>query len=141
MKYFLPSVDEWYKAAYYDGQLGVYYEFATGSNTAPTPVASGTTPQTAIYHQRTLAVSTQAGGFVTHETMAQGGNVWEWEETEYDHTNNNTHGERGLQPAIGTTMMSISRRPIAIHSTRLGLTIIASAFESHQSPNQVWLAI
>jgi hypothetical protein len=29
--------------------------------------------------------------------MAQGGNVWEWEETEYDHTNNNTQGERGLR--------------------------------------------
>jgi hypothetical protein len=41
-RYVLPSVDEWYKAAYYDAMSGVYYDYPTGSNTAPTPVASGT---------------------------------------------------------------------------------------------------
>jgi hypothetical protein len=95
--YFLPSVDEFYKAAFYDGQSGVYYEFATGSNTAPTPVASGTAPETAIYHQRTTAPITQAGGRSPYGTMAQGGNVWEWEESEHDRTNNLPLGERGLR--------------------------------------------
>ena len=42
--YFLPSVHEWYKAAFYDPQAGVYYHFATGSNTPPTPVARRTAP-------------------------------------------------------------------------------------------------
>jgi sulfatase modifying factor 1 len=37
-KYFLPSVDEWYKAAYYDPTNGVYYDYPTGSDTEPTPV-------------------------------------------------------------------------------------------------------
>ena len=45
--YFLPSVDEWYKAAYYDPNSGAYYDYPTGSDTAPTAVASGTAVNTA----------------------------------------------------------------------------------------------
>ena len=53
-KYFLPSEDEWYKAAYYDpnkGGAGVggYWDYATGSDSAPTAVASGTGAGTAVY--------------------------------------------------------------------------------------------
>jgi len=95
--YFLPSVDEWYKAAFYDGEADVYYEFATGSNTAPVPVVSGTAAGTTIYHQRKIAATTQAGGLSPYGTRAQGGNVWEWEESEYDHTNNSALAERGLR--------------------------------------------
>ena len=47
--YFLPSVDEWYKAAYFDPSGGVYYDYPTGSNSAPTAVASGTASGTAVY--------------------------------------------------------------------------------------------
>ena len=32
---FIPSEDEWYKAAYYDGGAAVYYDYPTGSDTAP----------------------------------------------------------------------------------------------------------
>jgi len=53
--YFLPSEDEWYKAAYYDpnanGGAGGYWNYATGSDSAPTAVASGTTSGTAVYDQ------------------------------------------------------------------------------------------
>ncbi|MHC4698185.1 MAG: SUMF1/EgtB/PvdO family nonheme iron enzyme, partial [Planctomycetota bacterium] len=31
----IPSEDEWYKAAYYDGGSGVYYDYATGSDSVP----------------------------------------------------------------------------------------------------------
>ena len=34
-RYFLPSVDEWYKAAYYDPTSGVYYDYPTGSDSVP----------------------------------------------------------------------------------------------------------
>jgi Sulfatase-modifying factor enzyme 1 len=43
-KYFLPSADEWYKAAYYDPASGEYFSFPTGSNVPPTPVASRQSP-------------------------------------------------------------------------------------------------
>ena len=47
----LPSMDEWYKAAYYDPVTSTYFDYPTGSNTAPTAVASGTTAGTAVYDQ------------------------------------------------------------------------------------------
>ena len=84
-KYFLPDVDEWYKAAYYDPTSGVYYDYPTGSDTHPTSVASGTTAGTAVYNQHISqggpADITQAGGLSPYGTMAQGGNVSEWNET------------------------------------------------------------
>jgi sulfatase modifying factor 1 len=83
-KYVLPSVDEWYKAAYYDPVAGVYYHYPTGSNTAPTAVASGTAAGTAVYQQITPADITQAGGLSPYGTMAQGGNAAEWNETVFD---------------------------------------------------------
>jgi len=79
--YFLPSVDEWYKAAYYDPTGGAYYDYPTGSNTAPTPVASGTAAGTAVYSgQVGPANITLAGGLSPYGTMGQGGNVYEWDE-------------------------------------------------------------
>ena len=87
--YFLPSVDEWYKAAYYDpsknGGTGGYWQYPTGSNSAPTPVASGTAAGTAVYNQygenAVPADITLAGGLSPYGTMAQGGNVYQWEES------------------------------------------------------------
>jgi formylglycine-generating enzyme len=86
--YVLPSVHEWYKAAYYDPTSGAYFDFPTGSNSAPTPVASGTAPGTAVYDgQAGPAVITLAGGLSPYGTMGQGGNAYEWEETEFDLVN------------------------------------------------------
>ena len=50
--YFLPSEDEWYKAAYHknDGVTANYWDYATGSNAIPTAVASGTGAGTAVYN-------------------------------------------------------------------------------------------
>ena len=82
--YFLPSEDEWYKAAYYDSNTGTYSDFATGSDTAPTTVASGTTEGTAVYGQPYAtgpADITNAGGLSSYGTMAQNGNVGEWGES------------------------------------------------------------
>ena len=81
-QYFLPSTDEWYKAAYYDGGSSSYYDFATGSNSAPTEVAGGTGSGTAVYGaQGGPADITNAGGLSPYGTMGQGGNVFEWNET------------------------------------------------------------
>jgi sulfatase modifying factor 1 len=96
--YFLPSVDEWYKAAYYDAANGVYYHYPTGSNGAPTPVASGTAAGTAIYDQSFAtgpADITLAGGLSPFGTMGQGGNVYEWEETDFDLVNDSSSSPRG----------------------------------------------
>jgi hypothetical protein len=96
-KYFLPSADEWYKAAFYDPATNTWYDFPTGSNTAPTSVASGIDPGTAVYRQDLSAGPADvfnAGGLSPYGTMAQGGNVEEWEETELDLVNDLAIGQR-----------------------------------------------
>jgi hypothetical protein len=98
--YFLPSVDEWYKAAYYDPTNDVYYDYATGSNAAPTAVASGTAAGTAVFGGQTAPANiTLAGGLSPYGTMAQGGNVYEWEETDFDLVNDNpsVNSPRGIR--------------------------------------------
>ena len=99
-KYFLPSESEWYKAAYYSGTGGIYYDYPTGSDSAPTAVASGTSGGTAVYNQSYgtgPADITNAGGLSPYGTMGQGGNAWEWMETEWDGTNDNSGSWRGLR--------------------------------------------
>jgi len=99
-QYFLPSVDEWYKAAYYDPNAGVYYNYPTGSDTAPTAVASGTAADTAVYDQsleQGPADITVAGGLSPYGTMGQGGNLHEWEETEFDLMNDSSSSARGYR--------------------------------------------
>lgn len=92
--YYLPSEDEWYKAAYYDpaanSGAGGYWNYATGSDSAPTAVASGTTSGTAVYNQSYAtgpADITNAGGLSAYGTMAQGGNVQDMCESALDLSN------------------------------------------------------
>jgi formylglycine-generating enzyme required for sulfatase activity len=104
-RYFLPSVNEWYKSAYYDPNSGVYFDYPTGSDTEPTAVAGGLGTDTAVYGQSVAtgpADITLGGGLSPFGTMAQGGNVWEWEETDSDLVNDlmselpgNHRGSRG----------------------------------------------
>ena len=81
--YFLPSVDEFYKAAYHknDGVTANYWDYATGSNAIPTAVAGGTAAGTAVYNgQAGTAAVDNAGGLSPYGTMGQNGNVREWNE-------------------------------------------------------------
>ena len=99
-KYVLPSYNEWYKAAYYDpnktGGAG-YWDYATGSDSAPTAVTGGTTAGTAVYDQTSAqgpADVTGAGGLSPYDVMGLNGNAREWEESSFDVTlvNYNTSG-------------------------------------------------
>jgi hypothetical protein len=98
-KYVIPSNHEWYKAAY--GNLnGTWNNFATGSDSAPTAVASGTEANTAVYGQDAYqgpADITNAGAESPYGTMAQSGNVWEWMETTIDGINKTVGGARGIR--------------------------------------------
>ena len=86
-RFVIPSLDEWYKAAYHDASSGteaIYFNFATGSDEAPTPVASGTEPGTAVYGQlesQGPAIVAEAGGPSTYGTVGQGGNAYEHQES------------------------------------------------------------
>ncbi len=98
--YFLPSEDEWYKAAYHknDGVTANYWDYATGSNGIP--------PQgTAIYNSPADGVDypggpvdvNLAGAPSSYLTMGQDGNVWEWQESAFDGVNNASGEIRAIE--------------------------------------------
>jgi len=108
-KYVLPSYNEWYKAAYYDpnksGGAG-YWDYATGRNSAPTAVASGTGARTAVYSQPNSqgpADVDQAGGLSPYGVMGLGGNVREREESSFDLANSS-----GSDTSTGFRVVSLS---------------------------------
>ena len=89
-KYVIASSNEWYKGAY--GNLnGTWNNYPTGSDNIPTAAAGGTAANTAVYNQSFYAGPADinnAGGLSPYGTMGQGGNVWEWNETAMDGSNN-----------------------------------------------------
>ena len=120
--YVLPSYNEWYKAAYYNPSNSTYYDYANGSNTAPTAVTSGTTAGTAVYGH-TLAQGPanvdQAGGLSPYGVMGLGGNVFEWEESSGDLANSSGSSSRGFRGGLwsnNSLNLSSSTRNISLPS-------------------------
>ncbi|MEZ5329484.1 MAG: SUMF1/EgtB/PvdO family nonheme iron enzyme [Verrucomicrobiales bacterium] len=107
--YFLPSEDEWYKTAYYDGSASTYFDYATGSDTAPTSVTSGTAAGTAVYGQGLFAGPanvTIAGGLSPYGTMAQNGNVFEWTESALTPPNDSSGENRVFRGGVWSNASS-----------------------------------
>jgi formylglycine-generating enzyme required for sulfatase activity len=85
------SEDEWYKAAYYNGTSGVYYDYPTGGNSVPSNVLGTPTDpgNNATFDNNGYTIGdpyyrTEVGAHENSEspygTFDQGGNVWEWNE-------------------------------------------------------------
>ena len=100
--YVLPSENEYYKAAYYDpnkvGGAG-YWLYATGSDTIPTAVVSGTGAGTAVYNSLSAqpAAVDQSGGLSPYGTMGQNGNVYELLESARDGVNDVSSENRAMR--------------------------------------------
>jgi len=116
--YFLPSENEWYKAAYYNPAGTNYFLYPTASSTVPTAVTNGTATNTAVFAGNTVspvqpAVVTVAGALSTYGTMGQGGNLREWNESAQDGLYNNANAIRamrgGYYPALAGTLASTNR--------------------------------
>jgi formylglycine-generating enzyme required for sulfatase activity len=109
--WFIPSENEWYKAAYYDpNKLGGpgYWNYATGTNTTPASTPPGNLPNTANYGGVGYAVTgagydphqnylTDVGAYTAsgspYGTFDQSGLVNQWSEAVLD----NAHQGRGLR--------------------------------------------
>lgn len=112
-KIVLPSTDEWYKAAY-GSPIGTWYNYPTGSDTAPTPVTGGTAVNTAVYKpQNAPAEVTNAGGLSQFGTMAQGGNVMEWIETAFDGSNDLVDEARAMRGGSWYSYTDLNSRDLA----------------------------
>ena len=114
--YFLPSENEWYKAAYYNRTN--YFLYPTASSSVPTAVSNGTSAGTAVFAGNGVspaqpAVVTNSGGLSTYGTMGQGGNLREWTESATDGLYNNASANRamrgGYYPALAGTLASTNR--------------------------------
>ena len=80
--YFLPSIDEWYKAAY-GAPTGEWFNYPTGGDAIPEQTRGGTAQGTAVFgfsQESGPADIMDAGGLSKYGTMAQGGNALEWME-------------------------------------------------------------
>ena len=58
-KYFIPSENEWYKAAYYNPSNGSYWAYPTQSNTAPGNIAARTGTNNANYYFGSATIPTR----------------------------------------------------------------------------------
>ena len=100
--YFLPSENEWYKAAFYSGSGSAYYDYATQQNapTTPTAVGSGTADGSVVYGQLSVTGPANidlAGGLSHYGTMGQNGNVWELQESAFTAPNDNPSEDRAVR--------------------------------------------
>jgi formylglycine-generating enzyme required for sulfatase activity len=81
----IPSRDEWYKAAYYDpsaiGLTDRYWRFATRSDTVPTNLLDGGASRANVNSGEPTAVGTYVGSASYYGTFDQTGNAGEFVET------------------------------------------------------------
>ena len=94
---FVPSENEWYKAAYYDAGAESYFNSPTSSDLAPDSAPPPGSANAANIWEGTYALTgsatldagfnylTDVGAYTSaaspYGTFDQGGNVWEWNET------------------------------------------------------------
>ena len=81
--FFLPSENEWYKAAYYDPATASYFDHPAGSDVVITCTAPEATPNRASCgggNGNLTDVGAYTGSASPYGTFDQGGNVWEWNE-------------------------------------------------------------
>jgi sulfatase modifying factor 1 len=138
--YFLPDVHEWYKAAYFDAATDDYYLYATGSDDPPVSVASGTLPNTAVIRPvpSEPADIMNAGGLSPYGTMAQGGNIYEWNETDPGLVNNGGLARifRGGTWSSGAGRSNVRRGAWVEYGGYIGFRVA-----SIPEPSSTWLAI
>jgi hypothetical protein len=80
---FLPSENEWYKAAYYNPANSTYYQYPTSSNTAPTASFPISTPNSANINSvvgNLTAVGAYSGTTSPYGAFDMGGDVQQWNE-------------------------------------------------------------
>ncbi len=84
---FLPSENEWYKAAYYNPATSSYFQYPTSSNTTPTASSPTALPNHANFSPsgggpgNLTDVGAYSGTTSPYGAFDMGGNVFQWNET------------------------------------------------------------
>jgi hypothetical protein len=82
--FFLPTEDEWFKAAYFDPTTYDWFDYPMSSNSAPScssPTAAPNSANCAGAQGDLTRRGAYSGSASPYGTFDQGGNVWEWNET------------------------------------------------------------
>jgi formylglycine-generating enzyme required for sulfatase activity len=150
--WFLPTEDEWYKAAYHknDGVTGNYWDYPTGTNAVPSNDLIDPDPgNNANFDDNGFTIggpyfTTEVGEFENSEssygTFDQGGNLWEWNETLVTSPN---RGLRGGPWAGDSAFLEASRRKAyypAYNHPDIGFRV-GSAYEPSAIPEPTTLII
>ncbi len=94
----LPSEDQWYKAAYYNGSTSTYSLYPNGQNTITTADAN---------YSGGGRVDANYGTASSYGTYGQGGNVFQWDDAVINGTNRGMRG--GSWANAGNTLASSYR--------------------------------
>jgi len=115
--WFVPSEDEWYKAAYFDPGLGAYYDYPAGSNDVPNNNLPSADTGNSANFSRTFGPGyqlTDVGSYAIspspYGTQDQGGNVAEWNDTLAPGGNGAISRPRGGYWGIGVANLKASER-------------------------------
>jgi formylglycine-generating enzyme required for sulfatase activity len=111
-KYFLPSLNEWHKAAYYDPMAGVYHQYPTGSDAVPDGIDFVGDPMFEAvfdggYNQGAPNIITNVGVAGPYGTFGQGGNAFEWNETAGDRDNDSGGEHRTIFGGSWATFVNV----------------------------------
>jgi formylglycine-generating enzyme required for sulfatase activity len=154
-QYFVPTENEWYKAAYYDPGLGTYFNSPTSSDLAPDSAPPPGSANAANIWEGTYALTgsatfdndfnylTDVGAYTTatspYGTFDQAGNVWEWNET-IDPVTPQYRGVRGGGWNDGPTLVS-KTVPVSIDPSDTGNDYGFRVATTVPEPGQLLLAV
>lgn len=96
---YLPSENEWYKAAYYNGNTASYSLYPNGHNSITVADAN-------FYGSGSTDVGTYSGDASFYGTFDQGGNVWEWNDAVLFASNRGLRGGSWSNTAYGSSFGS-----------------------------------
>ena len=144
-KYFLPTENEWYKAAYHQplaagGDVDDYWFYPTQSNSVPTaepPVGGANSANYGL-----VSVLTSVGSYANTTSFYGGfdfgGNVAEWNEDVFD-------GSRGLRGGSWFTdslsLSALFRNPDAYNDGQIGFRVAGSIVNLVPEPSSTTLLI
>ncbi len=110
---FLPSEDEWYKAAYYNAGGSSYFQFPTSTNATPIASAPTALANHANYNSAVGSltdVGAYSGTTSPYGAFDMGGNVFQWTDTLF----------LGYDPEFGRTSTYAVRRGGSFEFTSVG---------------------